>query len=70
VAANDQQHAATARLSRSERKATELSEAFVEWAQDHGPLWWPTEERLAEAICDALGIDLSWGGRKTKVTRA
>jgi hypothetical protein len=47
-----------------------LEAAFVEWAKEHGPIWWPNEERLAEAVAAHLGIKLTWGrrGSKTKVT--
>lgn len=47
----------------------ELEEAFIAWAEDHGLIWFDVETRLAEAVAAHLGIDLKWGGKKTKVVR-
>lgn len=39
-----------------------LEEAFREWGDGHGVVWFDLDSRLASSIADALEIDLQWRG--------
>ena len=43
------------------KEVAELRDAFHEWTENHGLVWFDSDARLAEAIAGVLNIDLVWG---------